>query len=237
MRERVTIEVGQIVPEAATVQRSLGYVAGAEPDERVAKLLAEALELLAALAAPVGLLADVSTAAFATIYEGRGGNEPVAPLPSIYPRATALALLAVTVGPAVSARIAALFADHDYALAAILDAVASEATERAADRVQQRFVETLAGRGPLSPSTGVLRYSPGYCGWHISGQQALFGALDPGEIGMTLSDTYLMQPIKSMTGVIIAGPREIHAFDNEYLFCEQCQAQGCRQRIRDVMEA
>ena len=93
MREQVTIEVGESLPETAAVQRGLGYAEDAVLDERIARLFAQALELLAQLAAPVGLLADVSAAEFAPVHEGQGNNESVAPLPSIFPRADSLALM------------------------------------------------------------------------------------------------------------------------------------------------
>ena len=80
--------------------------------------------------------------------------------------------------------------------------------------------------------TGVLRYSPGYCGWHISGQRRLFDYLDPGQIGITLRESFLMDPLKSVSGVLIAGPREIHRFTDDYDFCDQCDTRGCRQRLR-----
>ena len=57
---------------------------------------------------------------------------------------------------------------------------------------------------------GVLRYSPGYCGWHVSGQINLFNTLTPEKIGITLGESCLMNPLKSVSGVLVAGPPNIH---------------------------
>ena len=78
--------------------------------------------------------------------------------------------------------------------------------------------DSAPGRAPDSAATGigVLRYSPGYCGWHISGQRRLFAHLRPERIGITLHDSYLMEPLKSVSGVLIAGAKEIHAFADTY---------------------
>ena len=85
---------------------------------------------------------------------------------------------------------------------------------------------------PPPEGTALLRYSPGYCGWHVSGQKRLFEFLQPQQIGITLRESFLMQPLKSISGVMIAGPIDIHRFKNDYPFCERCETEGCRERIR-----
>jgi len=137
-------------------------------------------------------------------------------------------LFVVTAGPAVSERIGALFKAHDYPLAAALDAAASLAADGAAQWVQDR----VATRCP--PGQGVLRYSPGYCGWHVSGQIELFATLDASEIGVTLTKSCLMDPLKSVSGVIVVGPPSIHHFVHDYDFCADCADHQCRDRIERV---
>ncbi|UCE26659.1 MAG: hypothetical protein JSW52_09965, partial [Candidatus Coatesbacteria bacterium] len=92
----------------------------------------------------------------------------------------------------------------------------------------------LAKNGKLSPESGVLRYSPGYCGWDISGQKKLFEYLKPNDVGITLRESYLMEPLKSVSGVIVAGPAEIHDFELNYPFCRDCVTKFCRDRIKSV---
>jgi hypothetical protein len=76
-----------------------------------------------------------------------------------------------------------------------------------------------------------LRYSPGYCGWHISGQKRLFERLNPAEIGITLNSSFLMQPLKSISGVIVSAERKYHLIKSDYPFCAVCPHRSCRERI------
>jgi len=127
------------------------------------------------------------------------------------------------------------FSANDFAVASMLDSVASAAADKLAELVERHFRETLDKRGRLASEGAVLRYSPGYCGWHISGQGRLFDVLEPEQIGVSLSETFLMLPLKSVSGVLIAGPATIHDFPNTYPFCSYCETQGCRSRIRSLL--
>ena len=76
--------------------------------------------------------------------------------------------------------------------------------------------------------SAVLAYSPGHRGWHVSGQRALFAALSPEEIGITLNSSCLMQPLKSVSGVLVAGHPDVHDFDDDFPFCSECSTRDCR---------
>ncbi|MDR2914435.1 MAG: hypothetical protein LBV74_06355, partial [Tannerella sp.] len=49
------------------------------------------------------------------------------------------------------------------------------------------------------------RYSPGYCNWSLQEQQKLFHLLGDKPVNVTLSSSCLMQPIKSVSGIIGVG--------------------------------
>jgi hypothetical protein len=68
----------------------------------------------------------------------------------------------------------------------------------------------------------------------VSGQRALFARLGPEQIGITLRESCLMVPLKSISGVILCGPTEIHEFDDDYSFCPACKTHSCRARIRSL---
>jgi len=76
MSEVVQIAPGEILPDAEGVLRALGRPPGAAPDERLARLLAEASALFAELAHPAGLSREVTRQEFAEVYRGEGENEP-----------------------------------------------------------------------------------------------------------------------------------------------------------------
>ena len=55
------------------------------------------------------------------------------------------------------------------------------------------------------------RFSPGYCGWHVSEQQRLFSLFPTANpCGIRLTDSSLMIPIKSVSGIIGIGKNVRH---------------------------
>ncbi|MGB2985276.1 MAG: vitamin B12 dependent-methionine synthase activation domain-containing protein [Phycisphaerae bacterium] len=235
MTEIITFSIDEVVPERDAVFENQGIPAGTIVQEDIETLFGAALALLSELGAPTGALSEISISDFAYVYDGEGWNEPSTPVADIYPRADDLALFAVTLGQRIGQGIKEHFASNDYALACMLDSVASAAADKMAKVTENRFFQALSIRGQVTPATGVLGYSPGYCGWHMSGQKKLFEFLHPEAIDISLNDSYLMQPLKSVSGVIIAGPREIHDFQSSYLFCSRCETRGCRERIRALL--
>ena len=209
-------------PEGAVVA-ALGMKGGRRPSPRSAELLRRALELFRGLSEPRGISRPATIGEFAAIFRGRGLNAAQAPLEGIFPRAASLHLFAFTLGERISAGIRDLFAGDDFALGAVLDAVASLAADNAG-RVAEEWAEAQAA------GLKAYLYSPGYCGWHISGQEELFAFLQPAAIGMSLNASFLMTPLKSISGVLVAGPAAIHRISGDYPFCVQCQSPTCRER-------
>jgi hypothetical protein len=232
MSEILTFGPYDVAPEADAVFEHQGIPNGEAVPARIKRLLDNAVAAFARSATPKGLLKAVTRAEFGDIFRGEGRNEPRTPVGDIYEAADHLALFVVTIGSDISEEIDACFKSGDPALGCMLDSVASAAADRTADRVEGVFTYRLEVAGRLLPKSAVLRYSPGYCGWHISGQRKLFEFLRPDRIGVSLRESLLMEPLKSISGVIIAGRRQIHEFPNTYPFCDQCEDQGCRARIR-----
>jgi hypothetical protein len=131
----------------------------------------------------------------------------------------------------VGGEIDARFAAGDLALGAMLDSAASASADQLAAVAEQRCAKSLA-RAAGGDHRDVLRYSPGYCGWHISGQRKLFDTLRPERVGITLRESFLMEPLKSVSGVVLAGPPGIHEFEMSYDFCAQCESHSCLERQR-----
>ena len=232
MSGKLAISVDEVMPGKAAVLKLQGFKPGSTPNARVMAILDQALAIFGNLAEPVGIINEISVDEFAEIYSGEGNNDPETPLAKVYPRADRLALVAVTLGAGVSTRIRELFADRDFALAALLDSVASEAADRAAEVAEERFADRLRQSGTFAGGARALRYSPGYCGWHVTGQRALFKKLGPEDVGITLRESCLMEPLKSVSGVIVCGPAEIHEFDPDYSFCSACKTHSCSARIQ-----
>lgn len=66
------------------------------------------------------------------------------------------------------------------------------------------------------------RFSPGYCGWNTLEQHQLFDLFTPGFCGVTLTESALMQPIKSISGVIGIG-KEVKRKDYNCSFCNDLE--------------
>jgi hypothetical protein len=229
MREIFTFTVPEAMPPETEVLESQGMPERDRLPQRITILLDEAMRVFTDLSEPRGLLQEASTSEFEDIYRGEGFNADETPLESVYPQAEALALFAATLGEPVSGRISTLFAENDPALAYMLDAIASVSADRLATLLGGRLHRRLGHDG-----IAVLPYSPGYCGWHISAQRKLFERLRPEEIGIRLNDTCLMQPLKSVSGVLVAGPAQIHKFRPRFSFCEECRTRTCAERMASI---
>jgi len=235
MSEILTFAPDELKPDRAAVFENQGIPAGTGVSQDVEALCDTALRLLAEVATPRGILAQISKPDFEVVYRGEERNELRTPVGDIFGRADELALFAVTLGERVGREITQRFHSNDLALGAMLDSAASAAADKLAELVETRFRQSLSASGRGGTSTGVLRYSPGYCGWDISGQRKLFEFLHPERIGIALRESFLMEPLKSVSGVLIGGPKEIHDVEMSYPFCDQCEARGCRERIRALL--
>ncbi len=232
MTEIIKIDIENIIPEQKEVLLNQGITSDVVLEEKIQKILDQAIEEYRSLAEPSGIIKDITKEDFARIYNGEDMNEERTPVADVYPGADYLALFAVTLGERISDRINNCFKTNLFAEGCMLDAAASAGADRGAEILQRRYEKRLTDKYDDISKIGVLRYSPGYCGWHISGQKKLFEYLEPQRIGITLRETYLMDPLKSVSGVIIAGPKAIHQFENDYSCCEECDDQSCLDRIQ-----
>lgn len=198
--------------------------------DRVRGLIEGAGRIFADTARPGGVWQSISATAFEGIYAGEGGNDADTPLELVLQDAVALALFAVTVGEEVSNRISRLFDAGDLAEGYILDQVASFAADEMAQIATQRFARSQQ----QGLNHGTLPYSPGYCGWNVSGQRALFADLEPEEIGITINDSCLMSPIKSVSGVLVLAPVEAHSFSPAFACCATCTTLDCQERAASL---
>jgi hypothetical protein len=235
MRSVVRFDLDEALPPEAEVLRAQGIPSGSALPGLVRASLDGAYAIFRELAAPVAVVEDLAAEEFAELYAGEGCNPPDSPLPHIAPKAHSLALYAATVGERASARIGELFAQHELAAAYFLDGIASSAADRLADRLAERYASRLQQDGLAAGESHVLPYSPGYCGWHVSGQRKLFDRLHPEEIGIHLNDSFLMTPLKSVSGVLVAGPGEAHRFRPDYPFCDACATHECGKRMASVL--
>lgn len=100
----------------------------------------------------------------------------------------------------------------------IADAIGSALAERTA---------SLLGQELDNMGTGVsLPYSPGYCGWNIKEQHIFFSLFPPQPCGVSLSESSLMSPEKSVSGFFAMGKKII----KQPYHCKICQNTQCFKR-------
>ncbi len=235
MRRRIQFELEEIKADREVVLAHQGIPEHADVPQRILALYEEAASLFAARARPRGLIAEISAEEFGEVFAGEGNNADDAVVANVYPKADRLALFAATMGREVSQAIADLFDSNDFALGMMLDAVASMTADKTSEVIADHYHAYLTTEEEATPAPFVLGYSPGYCGWHITGQRKLFAHLTPDEIGMVLNDSCLMSPLKSVSGVLISGRRDVHIFKPGYGYCPQCKSHSCLARMKRLM--
>ena len=138
----------------------------------------------------------------------------------------AAAAFVVTIGARLESEARALMTAGQSLEGYVLDTVGSIAVEAAADVLEEEVTTAVVDRGWNITN----RFSPGYCTWETSDQHSLFSLLPEQPAGVTLSDSSLMSPIKSVSGVIGLGPEVEH---RPYA-CELCSMTNCHQRLTEA---
>ncbi len=229
--EVVRFTAAAVTPERGLVLAGQGIPSGVTVSERITRLVDTAYQRWVELAEPLAVYQQVARESFAEVLAGEGDNHCETPIGDIAGDAERLALFAVTLGQPLCDEIRRLFSTNEPALGCMLDSVASVAADLLATRLAEHWWGAI-GKSGASTGTWALPYSPGYCGWHITGQRRLFSALKPEEIGITLTTSCLMQPLKSVSGVLLAAAGEVHRRGlGPFAFCTDCKNQTCRDRV------
>jgi len=130
--------------------------------------------------------------------------------------------LLATAGPGPETMARELLEKGEFLEGYIADLVASALVESVANQVQEHIRKLARQRGLKITN----RYSPGYCKWDVSEQQKLFELFPENCCGITLSESSLMSPIKSVSAVLGMG-RSVNY--QEYT-CEICSMKDCVYR-------
>ena len=134
----------------------------------------------------------------------------------------AFALFVCTSGLEFEAYQQRLKEQGDMVRVFIADALGSVIAEKCADQMEKALQESIDKLGWKHTN----RFSPGYCGWHVSQQQLLFPLFQGHTCGVKLTDSSLMIPIKSVSGIIGLG-KKVRKL--EYT-CGLCDFKQCYKR-------
>ena len=133
-----------------------------------------------------------------------------------------IAMFICTAGEEVSRRSKELMSSGSLLEGYVTDMVGSLLAEGAMDILQERLRKEMESKGLKITN----RYSPGYCDWKVDEQHKLFSLFPEGFCGVQLSESALMKPIKSVSGVIGIG-RDVSF--NKYV-CDACSEVDCIYR-------
>lgn len=227
-REDGTCEVAvayrDLVVDRAGIVSVLGYRDGAMP-EHFGEMLDQALDRAESLCRPQAGYRLVPAGRTPGRFDALTVGDHVFAVQKIVAGALAkaeqVAVFACSLGAAFEDWARSMMVD-DPALGFIADAVGSAVAESLADRLHDHIETTMAGHGWKITN----RYSPGYCGWSVADQHGLFSLLPGAFCGITLGESALMHPVKSVSGVIGVGAAVKHG---DYL-CDVCNQRDCTYR-------
>lgn len=144
---------------------------------------------------------------------------------SLLENAKKCAVMAVTIGTKIESAVIRYEKSGEMKKAAILDCVATELTEKIADYCNREIVKKAKEINMYCS----YRFSPGYGDLPLETQKEIIPLLNTERsIGVTLSDTCLMSPRKSVTAIIGLFETEQR---NEKSGCESCNLKdSCGKR-------
>jgi hypothetical protein len=137
-------------------------------------------------------------------------------------KSDSLAFFLCTAGPEPGARTRKAMTEGDPLKGYIYDMLGSITVDAAADLMQAELEKETVSSGKKITN----RYSPGYCGWHVSEQHKLFRLLPDNFCGIRLTDSALMEPVKSISGIIGIG-KNVRYIKNT---CSLCEMKKCTYR-------
>lgn len=222
------IELVDETVDRSEVLRYLGYPAGVSPNDRIESLLdrwiAEALPRAAPRAIYVVLPVEQKDRKRLKVRNNSGVTEFYGAIGEFLGSSIGVAVFIATAGPDVERLASKMLRKKDELAAMVISAVGAERAEAAEVAVIDQLREEVRPTG-LAPT---MPYSPGYCGMALTEQTKLFALFGSKNVGVTLTSECMMQPVKSVSGLIGLGPAEdIEAFGSP---CDRCELPNCNMR-------
>lgn len=179
--------------------------------ERWQEPLQAALQQARSLVQPRARWVEVSDDAIGTLFPSE------TPVAAIAEQGQRWAFIC-TVGDALETAVRTYMSEGAYLQGLLLDAAGSIAADSLAQQVEDRCSEGQSS----------ARFSPGYCSWTLDAQPEIFSMLNPTDLGIELGSSRLMNPLKSVSGIVVCAPSKALKVAPET--CRQCEAVGCTRR-------
>jgi hypothetical protein len=212
--------------DKSAILRSMGYGANSEPSARVVSLIDEYVREIEQLLEPsyTYVVKNVMAVKGARVLtEGPAVFESRV-VSGLLGGCRRVGVFVATIGGRLEEMACRLSEEGSMLQASVLDAIGSEAVSRVAE-----FAERLMGwEAAMDGLVTSRRFSPGYCDWDISQQMMVFHAVDRDSTDVDLTDSCLMVPRKSISGIVGMGDPEsgVNAFNP----CPSCDRTDCPGR-------
>lgn len=149
------------------------------------------------------------------------------PVTSVVGGAEDLVVSVVTIGPRITERISELRAGKQMFAAMLYDDLGSWAVDQVRQQMCRMIEADARARGLRSSAS----LSPGESEWSVKEQEILFKLLDTSGIGVTLTPSMIMQPLKSLSLIVGTGRNPMGVEDGSNCdFCSIKDRSAHRQR-------
>lgn len=147
-------------------------------------------------------------------------------LSSLLAQARELGVVVGTIGPHLEEKVASYFGSNEPLRGLLLDGIGSAAVDCLAQEACQFMNREASSHGYNASSP----LSPGMSGWPISEQRHLFRLVPAEQIGVYLTSSAMMVPLKSISMVIGIGPNMPTWKQAEV--CDRCRLkETCHHRV------
>ena len=128
--------------------------------------------------------------------------------------ASSIAIFICTAGNKISGYTEQLAEKGDHLFSYVCDVIGSMVAEKTKEKLIDELKSTISKSG-LHVSDP---YSPGHCNWDITDQKGLFSLLPLNFCGVRLTESLLMKPVKSVSGIIGIG-KTLRSNNNQCNIC------------------
>lgn len=138
-----------------------------------------------------------------------------------------IVLFACTLSERLDNIITKYKSNNQYLEAYLMDITGTVIIGKTAEKVLEQIKNNKAFEGYKITNT----ISPGNCGWPVEEQKKLFSLLPDSFLNISLNESGMMHPVKSLTGVIGIGERVIY----KQTECRYCKSRNCPYRKEEYV--
>jgi len=137
---------------------------------------------------------------------------------SLLSNSESVAVFLCTAGAETASRINDAMTSGDILKSYVYDVTGSEIVEAVTELMHIDLDKTMAAQGMITTN----RFNPGYCGWNVEEQHKLFTLMPENFCGIRLTESALMDPVKSVSGFIGIG-KNVRRVPSTCSFCDMTE--------------